>query len=259
MKNKGLKVIVFLAITSLLVILVKNNVAVSKDTQKQEKDDKKVTILNKDSELVKKLSQMLNFDLINNNCSESNDCLINSNYNFYYYKYTELTDDFKIYMSINNLYKNKKITPINMEDKTKYSIEKDTLENKIEELFGKIDFSSFDSSFNPSPECGIVNYTYTGATYDIDTNVCKNSNDIAVSKVVKSYKIEDYIILNIKAFHYVDGEYIVIKNFNDDTIIELPKADYNENAIFDKENIDEYEFKFKLNGDNYYLSSVNHI
>ena len=259
MKTKFLKIIAFFVSVFLALLLVKNNVAVSKDVQKQEKKGKTVTTLNINSELVKKLSDMLNLDLINNNCSDLNDCLINSNYNFYYYKNTEFTDNFKIYLSINSLYRNKVINPISMEDKTMYSIEKDTLEKKVEEIFGSTDFSSFDSSFNPSPECGIINYIYTGHTYDIDTNLCKNSGDIAVSKITKAYKIEDYVILNIKAFHYVDQDYISIKNFNDEVIFELSKDEYNEDDVFKKDNVDEYEFRFKLNGDKYFLSSVNHI
>ena len=259
MKKRFLKVIAFFISAFILLVLVKNNVAVSKDVQKQEKTGKTVTTLNINSELVNRLRDILNLDLINNNCADLNECLINSNYNFYYYKNTELTDNFKIYLAINNLYKNKEINSINMEDKTMYSIEKDTLEKKVEEIFGDTDFSSFDSSFNPSPDCGIINYTYTGHTYDIDTNLCKSNSDVAVSKITKAYKIEDYVIINLKAFHYVDQDYISIKNFNDEIIFELSRDVYNEEDAFKKDNIDEYEFKFKLSGDKYYLNSVNHI
>lgn len=266
--KKIIKYILFISILLILIILIKKNVRYTKANQNTTKESKiNITYLNNDSELVNKLYDKLNMNLVNTSCTGEDKCLINDTFSYLYYNVDEkkeLTDEEKIYFAINKLYKENKLNNIN--DNGEYIISIDDLKEAIQDLYGKTDFNTFNSEFRASGECGITNYTYTGSEYLIKINVCK-SNDIQAKSIVnRAYKINNSVFLEIKAFKYntniethtYDENIVDIYNFNNE-IINRASLNHIENdsaSIFKDENIDKYTFKFELEDDQYYLKEI---
>ena len=260
MKKKLFKGIGTFIIIIITLILIKNNVKLTKAEPESIESKSQVTTLNNNSDLVKKLYDKLNMDLINNECTS---CLTNESYNFMYYNFEgeeySYSDDAKVYLTINYLYKNKLINNTTLEDKTNYLIEKKTMEDGIIKLFGNSKLDNFDYSFNPDGQCGITEYTYTKENIEINTNICNQSLSKAKSKEIKAFKDGNYVKMQINAFKYeINEENVIIKNFNDELITSISKEEFE--ASFDKyldvTEVDNFEFIFKLLGDDYYLQKI---
>lgn len=262
MNKKALKIIAVLIIIIVLAVLVKNNVELSKEEPIQAKESTRITSLNVGSDLVAKLYNSLNMKLVNNNCQKEDKCLINEGYNFLYFtseKEKVLSDDEKMYLAINSLYKSDKLETISQEDKTSYYIDKMVLDSEISSLFGKTDFTTFNYSVKPDPTCGIIEYTYSKDKHEINTNLCVTSNVKGLSKIEEAYKKEDNIYITIKIFKYVEeNEIITIKKVNDEVIdsYEMSESSKDISEYFNDDRIDTYDFKFKLEDGNYYLQKI---
>lgn len=269
--KKIIKIIVAILIVVLFVILCKTNIKATKEAPVESSEEStNVMRLDVNSTLVQNLYNGLNIDLVNSDCSGEEKCLNNYNYDFLYYKFDgtkTLSDQEKIYLAINYLYKNNLLTNTTPEDKTSYTISKDDMQNTITELFGVRDFSNFNSEFSPNQKCGITDYTFTGESYLIETNVCNNNDKVAKSKLMSAYKDDNYVTLNIKSFYYEkksddttdDQKVIDIKNFNTDEVLDTVSQNHiDESAddLFDNKKTNEYLFRFELIGDNYYLKDI---
>lgn len=269
--KKPIKIIATISIIIVLIVLVKTNITATKEEPVESIESSNITILDPNSSLTKTLYNNLNMNLINSDCSGEDKCLSNYNYDFLYYKFDkkmELDDASKIYLAINYLYKNDLLTQASPEDKNSYTISKETMQDTLTDLFGIRDFSNFNSEFTPSQKCGIIDYTYTGENYLITTNVCNNNDRTAKSKVVKAYKDDNYVILDIKSFYfdkkddnYTDDEKVIpIKNFNTDEVLDTVSLNHINNSpddLFKNKKMTDYLFRFELIGDNYYLKDIS--
>lgn len=261
MKKKLIKGIGTIIIIIITLVLIKNNVKLTKAEIPESIESKsQVTTLNKKSDLVKKLYDKLNIDLINNECVT---CLTNESYNFMYYNFEgeefSYSDNQKIYLTINYLYNNKLINNTSLEDKTNYLIEKKTMDDGIVRLFGSRKLDNFDYSFNPDGQCGITEYTYTKENIEINTNICNQSVYKAKSKVVSAFKDGNYVKMQVNAYkYYLSDENVNIRNFNDEPITTITKEEFETSfeKYLDVSEVDKYEFIFKLIGDDYYLQKI---
>ena len=267
MRNNKVKLLLIVLCLIVLVFLIKSNVKMTKEEPPKAKESSKITKLNVGSNLVETLYDSLNLKLINNNCQKEDKCLINEGYKYLYFtneKEKVLSDDEKMYLAINSLYKKGALENISQEDKTSYYIDKDKMDNELIDLFGVKDLSNFNYTFKPDPNCGIIEYIYTKEKHEINTNLCVTSTEKALTKIEEAYKEEDNIYIKIKIFKYDNKDNIVtIKTIDNELIDSYEINESNESSkdiadYFMDDRLDTYDFEFKLIGDNYYLQRVLH-
>lgn len=264
MNKKAIKILAALILVIVLIVLVKNNVKMTKEEPVKAKESSRITSLNVGSDLVEKLYDSLNLKLINNNCEKEDNCLVNEAYNYMYFteeKEKVLSDDEKMYLAINKLFKENKLQNISQEDKTSYFIDKDVLNNEITTLFGDTDFAAFNYTLKTNADCGIIEYTYLKDKHEINTNICVTSNEKGLSKIEEAYKKEDNIYISVKVFKYVENDNIItIKTIDNEEIdsYELTESSKDIANCFEDDRVDEYDFEFKLKNGNYYLQRILH-
>ena len=224
----------------LVCLLVKCNVTLTKEPISNDKSNNEIMNLDIKSKLIEDLYNSLNMDLINNTCK---DCLSNDHYNFLYYENNKvLSDDEKLYIVFNELYKKEKYTYKQSEesnDSKRIVIDKFAVSEELKNKFNINNMDDFDNNFTQSNSCGIKSYTYTKDAYELEINPCKDTYDYVLNRVVKAVKNGNHIYLHINMYS--------VKASKDDKIIE-----------YDKNNgsIENFIFNFKLDGDKYYLENV---
>ena len=264
MNKKAIRFLAALIIVIVLIILVKNNVKMTKEEPVKAKESARITSLNVGSDLVEKLYDSLNLKLINNHCKNEDKCLVNEAYNFMYFtkeKEKILSDDEKMYLVINKLYYENKMENVSQEDKTSYFVEKDILNNEITSLFGETDFETFNYTLKTDANCGIIEYTYSKEKHEINTNKCVSSQERGLSKIEEAYKKEDNIYIRVKVFKYVENENIItIKTIDNEEIdnYEMVESSKDISEYFEDNRVDKYDFEFKLKNGNYYLQKILH-
>lgn len=265
MKNKKIKLLLGIIFLLVLIFLVKNNVKMTKEKPVKAKESSKVTKLNVGSNLVETLYNSLNLKLVNNNCDKEDKCLINEGYSFLYFteeKEKILSDDEKMYLAINDLYKRNALKNISQEDKTSYYIDNTAMDNELINLFGNKDLSNFNYTFKPDPNCGIIEYIYSKDRHEINTNQCVSSNEKALTKIEDAYKEEDNIYIKMKVFkyEYKDDNIVIIKTIHGDEIdsYEMTESSKDMSEFFVDDRVDTYDFEFKIIDGNYYLQRILH-
>ena len=262
MNKKAIKILAALILIIVLIILVKDNVKMTKEEPIKTKESSRITSLNVGSDLVEKLYDSLNMKLVNNNCRKEDKCLVNEAYSFMYFtkeKEKVLSDDEKIYLAINQLYKEDKLENISQEDKTSYLIDKGVLDNEITTLFGETDFNTFNYTLKTDANCGVIEYTYLKDKHEINTNVCTSSYEKGLSKIEEAYKKEDKIYISVKVFKYIESDNIItIKTVDNEEIdsYEMSESSKDIAEYFEDDRIEEYDFEFELKNGNYYLQRI---
>lgn len=265
------KIFITVVIVFVLGMFIKHNVKVVETKVEGKKSMSSLELeLDINSEVVQKLYNDLNVDLINKNC-DMKTCLISDNYSFLYFNFDEkekvLNDVEKLYLVFNYLYSKKSFSEnINEDGNKELTINKEDVENELIKRFGNVNLKEFDNNFAISNGCGIISYTFTGNTYDLIVNECESIYKLGFSKLVFAKKDGNFIKLKIKSFYAEtdandfskDEKVYDIKNYNND--VPLAKASYNElytnDDIFDDYEFNNYEFTFELSGDDYYLKDI---
>ncbi len=241
--KKEIKITIGIICIFLLCLLAKCNITATKEPTLNNQKDKSITNLDIKSKLVDDVYKSLNMNLINNTC---NNCLTNTHYSFMYYTDNKkLSDDEKLYIVFNELYKNEKYSYKQSEEsrnENKIIIDKYAVSEELKNKFNINDMSEFDNTFVQSNSCGIKSYTYTKDAYELEINPCKDTYDYVLSKVVKAEKKGNHIYLYINKYD--------VKAKENDKIL-----DYDDK----NENIEKYKFDFKLDGDKYYLNMIKKI
>lgn len=284
--KKIFKFVLLILIIVFMVVIVKLNVTATKEESPNESQSYSVLNLDINSEIVTKLYESLNLELINNECKD-NSCLVDENYNYLYFIDTlekkTVSFDEKLYLTFNSLYKNENYNlketessesteSTNNNDSTVTLIfDEEKVKSEMETMFGPSDYESeSNDTFKKSKDCGIVDYIYTGKSYELTIQKCSeenNKNSVGKTSLISAYKDGDYIHLLLKSFYAVtekdnadDNENIyTVKNFNSDTSITTVSKNTLENEsdkIFSDYPIDTYDITFVLVGTNYYLDSM---
>ena len=241
--KREIKIILIIVCIFFIFLLIKFNVTATKE--KISYTEKGQTIMNLDirSKLVKDIYNSLNMDLINNTCV---DCLTNEHYNFIYYKDQKiLSDDEKLYIVFNELYKQEKFTyKQSVESKTlkKIIIDKFAVNEELKNKFNVNDTKNFNNNFVQSNSCGIKSYTYTKESYELEINPCKDTYNYVQTKVVKAIKKDNHIFLYINKYDVINKESTDIQKYDETN-----------------KNVEKYKFNFKLDGDKYYLKNIKKI
>ncbi len=284
--KKIFKFILLIIIIVIVVVIVKLNVTATKEESINDSQSYSVLNLDINSEIVTKLYESLNLDLINNQCNNDS-CLIDKNYDYLYFINTKekktLAFDEKLYMTFNSLYKNENYnfketensesteSTDSNENTVTLNFDEENVKSEMEILFGPSKYESeSNDTFKKSKDCGIVDYIYTGKSYELTVQECNeenNKNEIGKTSLIKAYKDGDYIHLLLKSFYAVaekksdnNNENIyAVKNFNSDVNITTVSKNTLENEsdkIFSDYPIDTYDITFVLVGTNYYLDSI---
>ena len=184
-----------------------------------------------------------------------------------YEKSKNLSDTEKLYFVFNSLYKQDLLEK--KEDKDSgtvfFKVTVDTVKEELTKLFGDTNFDTFEHDYKISQTCGITDYTYTGAEYELKYEPCSTKHEFAKSRQINSYKKDNYIYIVTEAFFVTadtkvdidpEKEVLKVQNFNNDKLLEktsLSRLNDDTEEIFDAHSIDKFTFRFELKGDNYYL------
>lgn len=265
------KIFITVVILFAFGMFIKSNVKVIETKSVNNKSLSNLELdLDINSEVVQRLYNSLNIDLIDKNC-DTKSCLLNENYSFLYFNFDgeekKLTDAEKLYIVFNSLYsKNAFAEDINEWGNRELVINKTDVDNELINMFNVTNIKDFDNNFTISSNCGIIGYTFTGSTYNLVVNVCDTPYKLGFSKLVSAKKDGNFIRLKVKSFYAEtdnedftkDDEVYSIKEYNDDTEIAVTSYNklYTSDDIFDDYDFTEYEFTFELSGDDYYLKEI---
>lgn len=253
--NKKVKITIFVLLFIVLVILVKSNVTIEKESPSnlnEEKKVKDVTALDIKSKLVKDLYKSLNMELINNTCNNYEKCLINENYLYIYYNDNKvLSDDEMLYLTLNKIYRDGKYSTKNESNEdsndnniSKIVIDKIIVKEELKSLFNR-KYKDFDNKLIQSNSCGIKEYTFTGEAYELTIKKCKSNNkDYVLSRVIKASKSGDKVTLVIEKYTEKTDEKESIKKYEESS---------------ETKNYERYNFIFKLNEDKYYIEKITKL
>lgn len=263
-QNRLLKTLVCLSVILTLILLIKANVTFSKEPLG--KQNTTVKILEKNSELVQKLYTKLTL---------LEDTLQNPNYKYAYYtmkdKEKELSPEEKFYITIENMYQNGIFDLEKVDDNLeKVTISTDQIIDETKKMFKDNNIDAKKINFQPSSECGIVGYLFTGKDYELTFKKCTKSQEIRKTELKSAKKDGNYVILRLKAFYATyqkktkkeKEDYYIIRNYNSEKKIAQIEA----NSIFEKIDlitetypIDDYDFYFELRGEDYYLTKIARV
>ncbi len=255
--NRLLKLGLVLVSSLLIVILIKQNVTTTKEKPSDPGESISSMALEKNSALVKKVFDSLIL-LSNRNIDDEF-------YRFAYFNVkdkNELSQEEKLYIAFESLYKNDDLNKENIEgDMEILRTSSDRVKEEIVKLFKDDSFDPVNVNYKSSSSCGIVDYLYTGTDYELKFKRCdKSTMGLNVSKLESAVKDGNYIRLTIKSMYAVpestDSNQYIVKNYNNEEILATVNfADFNEDLL-DQVDVKSYVFSFELKGDDYYLVNI---
>lgn len=255
--NKIMKLCLILMTSFVLIVLVKQNVTAKKEDPKEPQESSSIMNLEINSELV-------------NNAYNSlillNDRIIDDEfYRHSYFNINEekdnLSNEEKLYSAFESLYRKDKFIKETEDDIEILKINTDQVKEEILNLFKDESFDTLNVNYKPSINCGIVDYLYTGNTYELKFKKCTDKKVIDRSKLENAVKDGNYIKLTLKSFYATQTEKdnYTIKNYGDDREIQsvtLKDIDEHLDEIINNNQINKYTFSFELKGDKYYLVKI---
>lgn len=256
MRNKTIKILISIICMILLVILVRQNVKVTKEPSNIKNSTEMQ--LEVKSELVQKVYSKLS--LLEN--SSFNDDVYDSLYFNIEDGEKRLSLDEKLYIVFQELYRQGNMSVDEKGNDTKIlSIKKSLVNSTFTTLFREsilLDRVNYKVSEN----CGITDYSIKEDSIDLELSECSNDK-IKKSKLLSASKKGDYIDLKIKAFlaspvkTKKDSKTFNVKNYGEKKILlKVSNDDLNSDDIFDTKGIFTYTFSFVLKGDEYYLDTI---
>jgi len=260
--KKVLKILIGVIIITLAGIFTYSKIDIVEEKEVVSSDEPNALNLDLNSDIVKNLYESLNLDLVNNNCLEQK-CLLDDSYNYLYFnfegKQKELNNQEILYLTFNSLDKKKVfLEEVNESGERILTMSKLDVENEISNLFGLYDFTDFDSTFIQSATCGIIDYVFTGESYELRIANCESYNEKGYTRLLSAKKIENSIELEIEAFkiNKEKNKYRII-GYSDELITSMGEEENVDiDKIFNDYKFDSYTFSFELLGDNYYLDSI---
>lgn len=255
----GKKTKIFITIFIIFIITIIFRISITTKKETENKTGSKIELEIK-SETVQKVYAKLD--------SLDYSVLYDDNYRYAYFenpnKEKILTNDEKLYLAFESLYKSNKFDiEIIQSDIELLKIDKSLVKEKLKNTFKDSDFELDKIDYRISKNCGIIDYLSTETDYLLKYQKCDRSKKISKSKLISAFKEGNYIDLKIKAYYLLADtkkkNFYQIKNFNDEKILGSKSIDYinkNLDTIFDNYEIKEYTFSFELINDDYYLVKI---
>lgn len=262
--DKLLRIAVCMAVMIALVLLIKANVTFSKEPSSGSNLTSRV--LETNSELVQNIYSKLTL---------LNDSLSSDNYKHAYFKMNdnekELSVEEKLYITIENMYKNDLFDIEKIDDKKeKTKINADRVIDQARSLFKGDSIDARNINFQPASSCGIVGYLYTGTDYEFTFKKCDPKLEISRTELKSAKKEGNYVILRVKSFYASykkkskkekEDQYTIHNYNSDEELLKIPSSQLKEKIelITETYPIDDYDFYFELRGEDYYLTKIVHL
>lgn len=254
--KKTFKIITMVLLAVSLLLLIKSNITLSYEPRSSEPDSGLSLEIN--SDLVRSLYSKLTL---------IEDSLMSDKYKYAYFKMSSkeknLTEEEKLYATIENLYSEDAFNIKEKDGVEKTVVKSEFLIDEAKKLFKDTDIEPKNMNFAIS-SCGIVSYLYTKETFELGFKKC-NQNDKSITKLISAKKQGNYVILHIKSFYasYEKkkkekiGKYMVY-NYNRKDLVEKIEEDEEEKLehLIEDARIDVYDFYFELQGEDYNLSKI---
>lgn len=244
-----------------VLLLLKSNVTFSYEPKIGD-DNLKNRALEINSDLVQSLYSKLTI---------LDDSLLTSNYKYAYFKMSspekELSAEEKLYITIENMYTTNILELKREDDIYKTRIKAEEVLDQAKRLFKDEGINPNTLNFEPSSNCGIVSYLYTGEHYELSFKKCDTKEEVNKTELVSAKKEDNYVILRLKSLYATykektkkekEGHYL-LKNYNSEDVINTVdenKIDEELEKTIKSDSVDEYDFYFELRGEDYYLSKI---
>lgn len=253
--SRILKLIIVLISTFLILGIIKQNVTATKEIPVDNKQSSGALNLEINSQLVQNAYATLIL-LKDRNIDDEI-------YRYSYFNITdknELTQEEKLYVAFENIYKNGGFEKETSDEVEILKVSEEIVKNEIFRIFKDDSFAPVDINYKSSMNCGIIDFLYTGNSYELKYKKCDEKNKgFDVSKLVSAVKDGNFIKLTVKSVyaikHNKKDEYMV-KNYNTkESLAEVSLDEINE-ELLDEVDAKSYIFSFELKGDDYYLVNV---
>lgn len=256
-KKRKSELVMMGCIVIVAIFLIKANVV----AYKEEGSDGQSLTLEITSETVKNIYDKLTI---------LEDDLKSDNYKYPYFNMKgssskSLSLEEKFYIAVENLYHEKKLDIEKTKDIEKIKVGEQVIIDEIQRIF-KIDFNPKDLNYLTAVNCGIVDYLYTGESYELSIKACGNSKEIERAKLLSASKEGNLIKLRVKSLYARvvkpkkkgEDEKYELKNYSsDETLGTVTIDELQDERLFEKYDIEEYVISFELDGDEYMLKDIS--